>query len=245
MMRLRTFALLVILAMLGSTARAQRADDARAGVTAPRPTRQLAPLASVIIPGSGQLIQGRNRALIYFAVEAVGWWKLARDVQDRADQTADYKDLARRVARANFSPNGPDGPWQYYEAMRDFPESGEYSTVDESVGFVPETRPDTYNGDKWVRARATTETYDEALALYKQLAYKQDMLWSWRNAGIHYNAFIRSTEAKNAANSAVDFDMAVLVLNHLISMIDSYSVFRLETHRMPDGRSAIGGRLSW
>ena len=71
------------------------------------------------------------------------------------------------------------------------------------------------------------------------------MLWSWQNAGIHYNLFVRSTEKRNDANAAVNADVAVLVLNHLISMVDAYSVFRLDTRRLPDGRTAIGGRLRW
>lgn len=229
-----------------SSAMAQGVDDMRAGVTRPRVKSELAPVASALVPGTGQLMQGRNRALIYFAVEVIGWWKLSRDVQDRADEVGEFKDLARRIARAHFNPNGPDGDWQYYEAMRDNEESGVYSKVPGSLDNpVPEDRLNTFNGKVWDRALGTTPDSAAALEQYKQQAYKPDMLWSWRNAGFQYDAFIRATESKNNANNAVNADIAVIVLNHVISMIDAYSVFRLQTHRMPDGRTAVGGRLQW
>jgi hypothetical protein len=226
-----------------TSAAAQRVDDVRAGVARSRVKSQLAPVASAIVPGMGQLMQGRHRALAYFAVEVVGWWKLARDVQDRADEVGEFKDLARRIARAHFDPTGPDGDWQYYEAMRDNEESGVYTKVPGSV--VPEDRLDTFNGKVWDRALGTTPDSAAALDLYKQQAYKPEMLWSWRNAGFQFDSFVRATELKNNANNAVNADIAVIVLNHVISMIDAYSVFRLETHRLPDGRTAVGGRLTW
>ena len=235
--------IVAILMLMASSAFAQGADNARAGVGRWGIPKAAAPLASAVLPGAGQFLEGRDRSIAYIALEVVTWWKLSRDVNDRSDQITEFKDLARRVARAHFSPNGPDGDWRYYEMMRDFNKSGDYSKSDVTV--VPETDTSTFNGHVWRFDLATSEDQAEALEKYKQQAYKPEMLWSWENAGIHWNLYKRSTERRNDANTAVNADIAVLVLNHLISMVDAYSAFRLDTRHLPDGRTAIGGRLSW
>lgn len=222
--------------------RAQSADGVRAGVARHIPAA-FAPVASAILPGAGQYLQHRDRAIAYLAVEAIGWWRLARDVQERAQASNDFKALARTVARAHLSPAGPDGDWTYYEALRDWLESGSYSTSDTKL--VPETDPNTFNGYHWQLALATTPDSAAALAQYARAAYRGDMLWSWRNAQLQYDLFKRATERRNDSNAAVGFDGTVLALNHLISMVDAFAAFRLDSQRLPDGRRTIGGRLRW
>lgn len=224
---------------------AQQANNLRAGVSRRVPPA-LAPVASAILPGAGQYLQKQDRWVAYLAVEGLGWWKLVHDRNERSRQEAEFKTLARTVARARFSAEGPDGDWRYYEMMRDFKESGAYSRSE--THLEPETNDSTFNGYTWRVIAATTDTITNkagALALYAQRAYKDDMLWSWQNASLQLDLFTRSTERRNDADAAAKADIAVLMLNHLISMVDAYSVFRLETHRMPNGRTAVGGRLRW
>ena len=71
------------------------------------------------------------------------------------------------------------------------------------------------------------------------------MQWSWHNAQIQFDNFRRITEKRNDANYAAGLDLAVLGANHLLSMIDAFAVFRLQTARLGDGRTAVGAKLSW
>ncbi len=221
---------------------AQQANNLRAGVSRRVPPA-LAPVASAILPGAGQYLQKQDRWVAYLAVEGLGWWKLIHDRNERARQEDEFKTLARTVARARFSADGPDGDWRYYEMMRDFKESGAYSRSE--THLEPETNDSTFNGYTWRVITGTITNKADALALYAQRAYKDDMLWSWTNAQLQLDLFTRSTEKRNDADAAAKADIAVLMLNHLISMVDAYSVFRLETHRMSDGTTAVGGRLRW
>lgn len=242
---------------------AQEADGMRAGVGRGRPApveassvvlpplRALraappatAPLASLLVPGTGQFMQGQQRFIAYLALEGLGWWKYVKDVRERRDQVNEYKDLARRVARAHFSPNGPDGDWTYYESMRDFLESGDYSETD-SGPIVPQSDPSTFNGYTWQVAEATTTNSADALAQYEARAVKPDMQWSWRNAGLQYDLFKRTTEKRNDAASAAATDLTLLALNHLLSMVDAFATFRLESRVMTGGARSVSVRINW
>lgn len=117
----------------GGAARAQESNAMRAGVSArvlgldSSKAKLYAPIASLVVPGAGQLALGDNRFVGYAAAEIVGWFLYAKDRQDQARQESAYKDLARQVARAHFSSAFPDAPWAYYEQLRDWQESGVYS----------------------------------------------------------------------------------------------------------------------
>jgi hypothetical protein len=193
-------------------------------------------------------MQGKDRAIVYAAIEGLSWWKLSKDTRERAKQSREFKDLARRVARSHFSPNGPDADWTYYETMRDYQDSGDYSKSDTKL--VPESDPKTFNGYTWQVIRGTTDTTTaaglaQALALYAERAYKPDLQWSWGNAGLQYDLFTRSTEKRNDADAAAKIDIAIIGLNHLISMVDAFATFRLESHPQANGRTAVGATLKW
>ena len=94
--------LVVACAVATSAVEAQDVDGMRAGVRvqartdsvlqAPanlaagfRPSpqwRKYAPIASAIVPGSGQALLGDNRFVGYVAVEALAWWMYAKDVSE-------------------------------------------------------------------------------------------------------------------------------------------------------------------
>jgi len=232
---------LVLLAP-ATTADAQRSDGVRAGVARLVPA-PLVPVASLIVPGAGQFLQRRDRAVAYAAVEAVGWWKLARDIGERAKQESEFKFLARTVARARLSPNGPDGNWTYYESMRDYRDSGVFTQ--NASKLIPEEDPTTFNGHTWEIALQTSSDSLQALTQYAARAYKGNMLWSWSNAGIQYDVFKRATVKRDDANVAVTADIAVIALNHLISMVDAFAAFRLDSKKLSDGRTTLTGGLSW
>ena len=144
---------------------------------------------------------GKNRAVAYVAVEALMWWRYSSDVRDRAEQEARYKDVARQVARAQFSVTLPDSDWTYYEQMRDFKESRQLS-LSPTGPVVPETDASTFNGNRWLLALSTNPTRAEALAEYERMAVKPEFRWSWANAQLQFDGFRRTTDKQNDANRA-------------------------------------------
>jgi hypothetical protein len=206
--------------------------------------RKYAPLASAIVPGSGQALLGNDRFVVYLAVEALGWWMYAKDVSERSAREAQFKELAREVARAHFSPVFPDGNWAYYEWMRDYLESGAYSKSTAGA-VVPETDVSTYNGAKWATLQSIYPTEAEALAEYEKAAIRPEFRWSWRNHQLEYDIYKRTTDKRNDANRAAVRDLLLIGANHVLSMFDAFTTARLQVDAGPDGRTRIGANLRW
>jgi hypothetical protein len=210
--------------------------------------RPFAPLVSVLVPGGGQLILGNQRYVAYVAVEALSWWNYAKASRDQSIQEADFKSLARRVGRAHFttgSPDAlPDAPWSYYEHMRDFLESGQYS-LSTGPDVVPETDVTTYNGFRWQLALSTNSTRAAALAQYEAQAIRPEFEWSWRNAQLQYDLFTRMTLKRDDAYNAGTHALLIIGANHVLSMIDAFTTIRLRARAEADGRTSIGASLSW
>jgi hypothetical protein len=156
---------------------AQRVQEVRAGVADTIAKKRLAPLASAIVPGTGQIMLGDNRSIAYVAIEALAWWQFRKHVNERSAQEEAFKDLARRVARSHFAPNGGDGSWTYYEMMRDYVESGDFTTS-ENGSVVPPTDTLTFNGHIWLDALRTHTSTSDALAQYSERAIRPDFQWS-------------------------------------------------------------------
>jgi hypothetical protein len=217
----------------------------RARVTLSKDQRRaLAPIASAVVPGAGQAMLGQQRVLAYVAVEAVAWWRYAIDVRDRGQQEARYKEVARRVARAQFSPSPPDSDWTYYEQMVDYKESGQYS-LSTNGPVQPDTNPATFNGSRWFLARATSPTLPEALAQYERTAVKPQFMWSWSNTGLQYDIFKRYTAKRNDADQAATVDLMIIAANHVLSMVDAFTTMRLQVRAEADGRTSIGASVRW
>ncbi len=243
---MRRVALAALCTIPFASATAQRVEEVRAGVASADTSlrKRLAPVASAIIPGTGQIILGNNRAIAYFAVEAIAWWRYRKHVNERVQQEAAFKDIARRVARSHFAPNGGDGSWTYYEAMRDYKESGDYTTSDNGT-IVPPTSDSTFNGHVWLDALRTHASTSEALAAYEARAVKPDFQWSWENAGFQWDLFSQLTEKRNDANRAATQDLLILAANHLLSMADAFGTFRLQVRPLEGGGASLGASISW
>lgn len=205
--------------------------------------KRFAPLISAIIPGGGQYILGNDRGVVYAAVEFLGWLKFAKDAREKSQQESAFRDIARRVARANFSTTRPDGDWTYYEALRDWLQSGEYSLS--GTDLVPETDTSTFNGYTWKVAQATTASRAQALVVYAQKAAHPDFRWSWENAQLQFDIYKRTTENRNDAAHAMTQDLTIIGLNHVISLVDAFATFRLQVRPLPDGRTSLGASLPW
>lgn len=205
---------------------------------------QWSPVASAIAPGTGQFMLGNDRFVAYAAIEAITWFAYFKDQRDQTHQEAAFKDIARRVARAHFSATLPDSSWSYYEAMRDYLESGVYSETD--VGpVVPETDTTTYNGFKWLIELRTHGSAAEALSAYERDAIRPEYRWSWRNAQLQYDLYARTTEKRNSAFHNSARDLMILGANHVLSMIDAFATVRLTVTATASGGTALGARVPW
>jgi hypothetical protein len=229
--------------------RASESRDWLSRLGLPSPTiarrRLVSPIASAAIPGLGQALLGQSRSLAYVAVEAIAWWRYTTDMHSRDAEQERFKDLARRVARAQFSASPPDSDWTYYEMLRDYKESGQYSLAPPGAPVMPDTDARTFNGSRWLLALSTNTTPAEALAQYERTAVKQDFRWSWSNTGLQYDIFIRETDKRNDANRAMVHDLLVIGANHVVSMVDAFTTMRLEIRSEADGRTSVGARFRW
>jgi len=210
--------------------------------------RSFAPLASLIVPGSGQLLLREDRFLAYLAVEALAWWKYTKDVRDRAAQERNYKELALNIARAPFASavKGPlpDSGWLYYEWMKDKSESGRYSMAS-SGPVVPETNVSTYNGERWALAKSTNANYTDQLAQYEREAIKPEYQWSWLNAQLQWDIYKRTIDKRNDAAHAAVQDLIVISVNHVLSMVDAFAMIRLQAPPDQRGRTGLGASVRW
>ena len=196
------------------------------------------PVASLIVPGSGQLLRRQDRGLVYLAAEV---WLVARAAsltsQGRRGRRG-FQDLAYQVARARFTPLRRDGDFEYYEAMTKYVESGEFDR-DPGAGFLPEQDTLTFNGAMWLLARRTflvnpdslpaeqSASYQAALSFYTRRAVRGEFRWSWRDARLEQDVFraaIRSSD--DAFRTATNY-LGGLVLNHIGSAIDALITIRV------------------
>jgi hypothetical protein len=222
----------------------------------------LPPLASVILPGSGQLLQGHARGAVYFAVEGVLFLRFLTFYREGLREGNQYRDLAFTVARAPFDPAVRDTVFEYYEQMGKFIESGPYD-ADPGPGFAPAEDMQTYNGNIWRLASETyfrdpdnpppegSVEYQRALAFYQRRAIGPNFVWSWRNAGLEQDLFLRSIEQSDEGFRRATQQLGLLLANHLISAIDAFVTGRLAQGGTPvEVRSGIdpgpaGGGPTW
>jgi hypothetical protein len=206
--------------------------------------KNFAPLASAIVPGSGQFALGEDRFLVYSALEVGFWLRRANDEADRRRQERQFRAFARDVARSRFAGPHPDGDWAYYEQMRgDFLESGAYSLSLATV--VPETDTLTVNGNLWLRAQEHNPDRATALAEYMARAVPETMRWSWRDAQLQWDLFKRATELRNTAAGRAAFDLIVIGANHVISMVDAFTTVRLQARPQPAGGLSLTASIPW
>jgi hypothetical protein len=191
---------------------------------------------SAIIPGSGQLVLGQDRFVTYGAVELLLWLKRANDAREQGRQESEYRALARQVARVHFSTTLPDGDWDYYESMEKWLDSGAFSLS--PTELVPESDATTFNGGRWLLAERNHgvdpaapvvggPAYQAALAEYSARAVHPEYLWSWQNAQLEWDLYRRTINKRNDAAHAVGSDVTLLLANHVLSMVDAFSSYRL------------------
>ncbi len=220
----------------------------------------LPPVASLFLPGSGQLLMGRDRGIVYLAAEAFvlsRFLQLTHDAHRGGDR---YRTLAYAVARRGFVALRRDTVFEYYETMERFTASGEFDR-DPGPGLAPEDDPATYNGSMWLLARRTfwsdpgmpppptSPEYQLALQFYRSHAVGPDFRWSWRDAPLEQQEFRATIRSSDDAFRRAQSQLGLLLANHLVSAVDALISSRLSAglrrpttlHTRWDGRR--GARL--
>ena len=210
------------------------------------------PVASAVLPGTGQARLGQDRFVGYMAVEGFLWIRYLTDRRAGIDARNAYRDMALRVSRAPFPGDKPTGNFEYYERMEHWIASGVYDS-DPGAGFAPEIDTTTFNGKMWSIARTTywsdpntpppvgSAQYEAALRFYRQNAVTPEFQWSWRNAPLHQDVYRRSVRASNDGFRHAAQDIGAVIANHVLSTVDAYISLRLRLGESTDtGTSSLG-----
>jgi len=205
-------------------------DSSRAG--------WLRPAASLVLPGTGQLLAGSDRGALYIVAEVFLVARFASLEHDAQQQANRYRDMAFTVARGAFAPQTRDTVWGYYEAMGEYIESGPFS---DSAGatLAPPTDPRTFNGHIWQLARDTyfanpdsapdpsSTAYQAAVSFYRRRAVGPNFRWSWRGAAIEQDLYRQTIQSSDGAFRQARQQLGLLLANHLLSAIDALVSTRL------------------
>lgn len=204
----------------------------------------LRPVASAIVPGSGQFLAGHDRGAVYLLAEAFFAIRYFTERSEGRRERDRYIDLAFQVARAPFGAAVRDTVFEYYEQMEKFVESGPFD-LDPGPTLVPPTDERTFNGSIWALARRTffedpdapadpdSPEYQRALAFYRARAVGPNFLWSWRNAGLEQDVFRQSIRQSDEALRVARQQLGLLLANHLLSALDAFVSHRLTRRNRP------------
>lgn len=249
------FALLVI-AGITSPATAQQAAFEQAALTEANTASHtmLTTLASALIPGAGQAVMRQKRSALYLAFEAAGIGFYVSQNRDGNRQRDRYREISRTVARAAFSPDGPQGDWDYYERMEKYTASGAYDAVP-GGGIDPETNSESYNGAMWLLARQTywrdpnippaqsSEEYRQALNFYSKRAVPAELRWSWIGSQDDFKRYRSAIAGSNAAFRNAEQTASLIIANHFLSAVDAYVSVRMRIRRNFDGSQTLSASI--
>ena len=191
----------------------------------------LATGASLLIPGTGQLLLGKGRWVLFAGLELLGWLVHLDQRRDGHRLRTEYVDMAWMVARSGDSQPGSEGDFEYYERLGSWTQSGNWDTDPARAGVQPEDDADTFNGATWALARDIFlppgaeeghPSFASALEFYENRAYPPGLLWDWtgKEASLdqYRNLIKRSDEALRTASVV----LGAVVANHLLSAVDAF-----------------------
>lgn len=215
------------------------------------------PLASAVVPGSGQALLGQDRFIAYLALETFALLGYVDQHKAQLRATSQYQALASNVARSLYSTDRPVGDWAYYELMEHWIESGVFNLVPGGT-FTPEADVTTYNGAAWLLARqtywndvnvqpdTTSAAYRKAITFYLSRAIQPQYRFSWRNAQLEQDVYIQKIEERNQAARDARLQLGILIANHLLSMVDAYVTLRVHGGLgAPGSPTSLSATIPW
>jgi hypothetical protein len=186
-------------------------------------------VASLVVPGGGQLLRGEKRGFAYLAAEAALWFVFADGRSDGATRRDAYRDLAWEVARSGTEVR-EDGDFDYYERLTRWTRSGAFDLEPGVSGLQPETDPGTFNGDAWRLARELfwaggdvppdPGAESAAIDFYRIRAYDERFLWDWSAAPAEQRRFARLIRESDDAFGRARLAVGGLVANRFLSTVD-------------------------
>jgi hypothetical protein len=196
----------------------------------------------------------QKRSAVYLALEAAGIGFYVSQNRDGNRQRDRYREISRTVARAAFSPDGPQGDWDYYERMEKYIASGAYDAVP-GGDLDPETNSESYNGAMWLLARQTywrdpnippaqsSEEYRQAINFYSKRAVPAAQQWSWVGAQEDFKQYRSAIAASNSAFRNAEQTASLVIANHFLSAVDAYVSVRMRIRRNPDGSKTLSASI--
>ncbi len=196
------------------------------------------PLASLVVPGTGQLLGRQDRGAVYLAAEVFALSRFLRLSHEARLDAERFRALAYDIARRDFVATRRDTVFEYYEQMERFSESGRYD-VDPGPAFAPETDARTYNGSVWLLARRTfwvdpdtppdptSLQYWRAVQFYQARAVGPNFVWSWRNHSLEHEVFRETIRKSDDGYRRAQNQLGVLLANHVVSAVDALVSSRL------------------
>ena len=204
------------------------------------------PLASLLVPGTGQLLAHQDRGAVYLAAEVYLVSRFLQLDHEAMAEAGRFQSLAFDVARRTYGPVRRDTIFEYYEQMERFAESGAYD-ADPGGAFAPETDSVTYNGSVWLLARRTywedpnvppdptSPQYWKALQFYQARAVGPNFQWSWRDHSLEHEVFRDYIKRSDNAFRRAQNQIGLVLANHVLSAVDALISARLSA---ATGRSA-------
>src|SRR5436309_1211641 len=196
------------------------------------------PAASLVLPGTGQLLARQDRGVVYLAIELYSLARIIQLTHEAQREAAQSRDLAFEVARRAFVATRRDTVFEYYETMERFTESGQFDR-EPGAAFAPETDTATYNGSVWLLARRTfwpdpnvppdpmSPEYVRAVQFYQDHAVGPGFVWSWRNKPLEQDVFRETIRRSDDAFRTAQNVVGVLLANHVASAVDALISSRL------------------
>src|SRR5437660_10948625 len=121
MKRAPAMIVLILMACAAHAIRAQTADSATAAKDSLlRASIWLRPAASLLVPGTGQLLAHQDRGAVYLAAELIGLLRYVHLTSQGRGEAGRYRALAFDVARRAFTPTPRDTVFEYHETMERF-----------------------------------------------------------------------------------------------------------------------------
>ncbi|MEO5510028.1 MAG: hypothetical protein ABIV28_08205 [Longimicrobiales bacterium] len=217
-------------------------------------------LASLAIPGSGQYALKQNRWVPYAAVETWAWIRYIDQRNTAHRLSRRYKDLAWSIARRVSTGERRDTTFPYYEVLIHYPASGAFDVDPNAPGVQPEFDPATYNGEQWnlaaslfLPAGATgPANYAAAIAYYEAHAIPDAYAFAWNAGRLEQQVYSKAITESDAAYRDATRMLGLILANHLTSAVDALISARLrstganlrfESGLSPDALAPLGGRI--
>lgn len=211
------------------------------------------PLASLLVPGTGQLLAHQDRGAVYLAAEVYLVSRFLQLDHEAMAEAGRFQNLAFDVARRTYGPVRRDTIFEYYEQMERFAESGAYD-ADPGGAFVPEADSGTYNGSVWLLARRTywedpnvppdpsSLQYWKALQFYQERAVGPNFRWSWRDHSLEHEVFRDYIKRSDNAFRRAQNQVGLVLANHVLSAVDALISARLSaaTGRAAQMQTSVG-----